>query len=49
MNDLQLVAFVKIGCGPKIPGNDVPVEFHRNSVSLHAEGFDEGSERKWSG
>jgi hypothetical protein len=35
----EAVPFVEMGRGPLIPRNNVKIQFHRDSVSLHAEGL----------
>ncbi len=49
VNDLEPVTVVQSRCRPEISGNDVAIEFHRDTVCLHAKALDQGCKRKWSG
>ncbi|MCU1300078.1 MAG: hypothetical protein JWQ87_362 [Candidatus Sulfotelmatobacter sp.] len=46
VDDFEAVAVFQRGLGPAVAGDDVAVEFNRDAVGLHAERFDQRSERE---
>jgi hypothetical protein len=46
--DFQLISVGQLGLDPTVPRHDIEIKLDRNAVSLHAQPFDESTQRDGS-
>ena len=46
VHDLQPIAFYQFSARPLVPRDNIPIQFNRDPVRLHAQLFDQSLQRK---